>query len=249
MLPSWPGGVWLICGKPQRQMWSWIRDTPFFIDMKLGTSPTNALTSYRTTTFSIALAANLRLEIGQKLLILLVSKDGFLRPGNVTAGFRHSGTLPHLNDALTIFVNTERNIIRDWHQSSWPVNRTHRIVTDVKHSNLKLYSGKLELGKRSITQVVFWRRSCLSKGFSLMIMGIILQLLLSTWISFHTNLLSVNRQLALPLRTVYFFSSASLSTYSLLTESEFIAIDHVIVDVLDEYLSAQVVLQMQVTAQ
>ena len=57
----------------------------------------------------------------------------------------------------------------------------------------------------------------------------------------------MNRQLALPLRTVYFFSSASLSTYSLLTETELIAIDHV--DVLDKYLSAQVVLQMQVTAQ
>ena len=27
------GRVWLICGKPQRQMWSWIRDIPFFIDM------------------------------------------------------------------------------------------------------------------------------------------------------------------------------------------------------------------------
>ena len=61
--------------------------------MNLGTSPTNALTSYRTTTFSIALAANLRLEIEKKLLILLVSKDGFLRPSNVTAGFRQSGTL------------------------------------------------------------------------------------------------------------------------------------------------------------
>ena len=165
----------------------------------------------------------------------------------MTAGFRQSGTLPHLNDALTIFVNTERNIIRDWQQSSWPVKTTHRIVTDVKHSNLKLYSGKLELGKRSITQVVFWWRSCLSKGFSLMIMGILLQLLLSTWISFHTNWLSVNWQFALPLRTVYFFRSASLSTYSLPTETELIAIDHV--DVLDEYLSAQVVLQMQVTAQ
>ena len=106
--------VWLICGKPQRQMWSWIRDIPFFIDMNLGTSPTNALTSYRTTTFSIALAANLRLEIGQKLLILLVSKDGVLRPSNVTAGFRQSGTLLHLNDAITIFVITKRNIIRDW---------------------------------------------------------------------------------------------------------------------------------------
>ena len=149
MLPSWPAGVWLICGKPQRQMWSWIRDTPFSIDMKLGTSPTNALTSYRTTTFSIALAANLRLEIGQKLLILLVSKDVFLRPGNVKAGFRQSGTLPHLNDALTIFVIAERNIIKDWQQSSWAVKTTHRILTDVKHSNLKLHSGKLELGKRS----------------------------------------------------------------------------------------------------
>ena len=71
--------VWFICGKPQRQMWSWIRDIPFFIHMNLGTSPTNALTSYRTTTFSIALAANLRLEIGQKLLILLVSKDVFFK--------------------------------------------------------------------------------------------------------------------------------------------------------------------------
>ena len=59
----------------------------------------------------------------------------------------------------------------------------------------------------------------------------------------------MNRQLALPLRTVYVFSSASLSTYSLLTETEFIAIDHVIVHVLDEYLSVKVVLQMQVTAQ
>ena len=106
-----------------------------------------------------------------------------------------------------------------------------------------------EIRQEIYNPVVFWRRSCLSKVFSLMIMGILLQLLMSTWISFHTNLLSVNRQLALPLRTVYFFSSASLSTYSLLTETEFIAIDHVIVDVLDEYLSAQVVLQMQVTAQ
>ena len=141
--------VWLICGKPQRQMWSWIRDIPFFIDMNLGTSPTNALTSYRTTTFSIALAANLRLEIGQKLLILLVSKDCFLSLGNVKASFRQSGTLPHLNDTLTIFVITERNIIKDWQQTSWPVKTTHRIVTDVRHSNLKLHSGKLELGKRS----------------------------------------------------------------------------------------------------
>ena len=41
-------------------------------------------------------------------------------------------------------------------------------------------------------------------------------------------------QLALPLRTVYFFSSASLSSCSLLTETELIAKDHV--DVLDEYL-------------
>ena len=66
----------------------------------------------------MALAANLTLEIGQKLLILLVSKDGFLRPGNVKAGLRQSGTLPHLNDALTIFVIAERNIIKDWQQTS-----------------------------------------------------------------------------------------------------------------------------------
>ena len=77
--------------------------------MNLGTAPTNALTTYKTTTFLIALAANLRLEIGQKLQILLVSKDSFLRPGNVTAGFRQSGT---------IFVITKRNIIRDGQQSS-----------------------------------------------------------------------------------------------------------------------------------
>ena len=144
-----PGTSAPTCGKPQRQMWSWIRDTPFFIDMNLGTSPTNALTSYRTTTFSIALAANLRLEIGQKLLISLVSKECFLRQGSVKASFRQSGTLPHLNDTLTIFVIAERNIIKDWQRTSWPVKATHCIVTDVKHSNLKLHSGKLELGKRS----------------------------------------------------------------------------------------------------
>ena len=141
--------VWFIRGKPQRQTWSWIRDIPFFINMNLGTSPTNALTSYRTTTFSIALAANLRLEIGQKLLISLVSKECFLRQGSVKASFRQSGTLPHLNDTLTIFVIAERNIIKDWQRTSWPVKATHCIVTDVKHSNLKLHSGKLELGKRS----------------------------------------------------------------------------------------------------
>ena len=180
--------VWLICGKPQRQMWSWIRDIPFFNDMNLGTAPTNAPTSYRTTNFLNCLGANLRLEVGQRLQILLVYiKTVFLRPGNVTAGFRQSGTKPHLNDASTILVITKRNIIRVWQQSSWPVRTTHRIVTDVRHSNLKLHSGKLESGNRSITQVVFWRRSCLSKGFSLMIMGILLQLLLSTWISFHTS--------------------------------------------------------------